>query len=165
MGTTFRFGHIAALFAFAAAGSALAADLPKEGHYDFVSCYAGVDSASVNIDSTHAAVIRDYTGTNKSTIPGTLMDMTSFHCVALVNRLTAKVGSTSICEVTDKDGDHIYTRFVGDGGTSESSVVAGTGKYAGMERNGITTMVGNFPTAKAGTFQTCVKQTGTYKLK
>ena len=43
--------------------------------------------------------------------------------------------------------------------------VAGTGKYEGMVTAGTVELLGPFPAIKAGTFQNCNHQTGTYKLK
>jgi hypothetical protein len=43
--------------------------------------------------------------------------------------------------------------------------VLGTGKYEGAIEKGSTSAMGPFPTIKAGTFQNCLRQTGTYKLK
>ncbi len=43
--------------------------------------------------------------------------------------------------------------------------VVGTGKYEGMVTTGTVEPLGPFPVIKAGTFQDCNHQTGTYKLK
>jgi hypothetical protein len=43
--------------------------------------------------------------------------------------------------------------------------VVGTGKYEGMVTDGTVEPLGPFPVIKAGTFQDCNYQTGTYKLK
>ena len=138
--------------------------MPKEGNYDYMSCYSGVDRASISTDSSHRAVIQEYTGSNKAAIPGTLLDMSSFQCIALVNSLGPKTARTSVCEAVDKDGDRTFTRFTGDGVIAENVFISGTGKYAGMERTGKAEYI-TFPAIKSGTFQTCVRQTGTYKLK
>jgi hypothetical protein len=43
--------------------------------------------------------------------------------------------------------------------------VVGTGRYEGLVTSGTVTPLGPFPVIKAGTFQDCNYQTGTYKLK
>ena len=43
--------------------------------------------------------------------------------------------------------------------------ITGTGKFEGMVATGTVKPLGPFPVVKAGTFQDCNHQTGTYKLK
>jgi hypothetical protein len=73
----------------------------------------------------------------------------------------------TICEAIDADGDKRLTSYslTADGKVTRE-VVAGTGKYDGMVTSGTKfESIGPFPTIKAGTSQTCNRQTGTYKLK
>lgn len=155
-----------AMFMVASAvSSALAADLPKEGTYDYSTCYAGVEHATISFSKTYSATIREWTGTDRSAIPGGFLDMASFRCVNLTATLDGKPSSTTFCETIDKDGDKIFSRFVGDATRSEATTPAGTGKYEGIVRTGTAVDVGPFPVAKPGTFQRCFRNTGTYKLK
>jgi hypothetical protein len=155
-------GSVAAL---SVASIAAAQTLSKEGSYDFISCYSGVEHATITFSKTFGANIREWTGTNRSNTPGGFMDMTSYRCVSLNANLDSKPSSTTLCEVMDKDGDKIFSRFVGDGSRSESTTPAGTGKYEGIVRTGTSVDIGQFPAIKSGTFQRCFRQTGTYKLK
>jgi hypothetical protein len=50
-------------------------------------------------------------------------------------------------------------------GTLRREAIAGTGKYEGLVSSGLVTPLGSFPVIKAGTYQACNHQTGTYKLK
>jgi hypothetical protein len=136
----------------------------KEGTYDYMSCFSGEERASISTDSSHRAVLQDYTGSNRAAVPGAYLDGSSFHCIALINSLGPKTARTSICEAVDRDGDRTFTRFTGDGVTAENVFIGGTGKYVGMERTGKAEYI-LFPVIQPGTFQTCVRQTGTYKLK
>jgi len=138
--------------------------LAKEGNYDYMSCFSGEERGSISTDASHRAVLQDYTGSNRAAVPGTYLDGSSFHCIALVNSLGPRTARTSVCEAVDKDGDRTFTRFTGDGVTAENVFIGGTGKYVGMERAGKAEYI-QFPVIQPGTFQTCVRQTGTYKLK
>jgi hypothetical protein len=50
-------------------------------------------------------------------------------------------------------------------GTIVRQLIAGTGRYEGMEMSGTVTPLGPFPVLKPGTFQDCNRQTGTYELR
>src|ERR1700674_3471732 len=155
-------GLVAALFVVSAAA---AQTLPKEGSYDYTSCYSGVEHATIIFSKTFGANIREFTGTNRSNTPGGFLDMSSYRCVRLNATLDGKSSDTTISEFVYRDGDKIITRFVGDGTRSEATTPAGTGKYEGIVRTGTSVDIGQFPAIKPGTFQRCFRQTGTYKLK
>jgi hypothetical protein len=160
-----QFVNAGLVVALAAAGAATAQSLPKEGSYDYISCYSGVEHATIAFSKTFGANIREWTGTNRSNTPGGFLDMSSYRCVSLVANLDGKPSTTTLCELVDRDGDKIFSRFVGDGTRSEATTPAGTGKYEGIVRSGTSVDIGQFPAIRPGTFQRCFRQTGTYKLK
>jgi hypothetical protein len=162
-----RIGFIsaAALVAAAAAGSAAAADLPKEGNYDLTSCWSGV-STLVAFSNTHSASSYEMTGTNRSNPPGGMFDKNSFRCVGMNASLGGKNTGSTVCEAIDLDGDRRLSYFsLTADGTVTREQIAGTGKYEGMVTSTKVTPLGPFPVIKAGTFQNCNQQKGTYKLK
>ena len=166
MNQTLRYFSLAALIGLASAGSASAAGLPKEGSYDFTSCYSGV-SNTIDFSKTHSAYSFEMTGVNRSNPPGGLSDKTAFRCVGVNASLDGKVSGTTVCEFVDPDGDKRLTYFsLGDDGKTTRRFIAGTGKYEGMvESPSAFEPLGPFPVVKAGTFSNCNHQTGTYKLK
>jgi hypothetical protein len=158
---------VAMLVGGTSAGSAFAADIPKEGRYDFTSCYAGVSNL-IAFSKAHSAVSYEQTGTTLSNLPGggDIFDKLSFRCVGMNTSLDGKNTGTTVCESIDKDGDKRLTYFsVTSDGKITREQVAGTGKYEGMVSSGTGTPLGPFPVIKAGTFQDCNRQTGTYKFK
>ena len=165
MKKTLRYISVAALMGFASAGSAFAAELPKEGSYDYTSCWSAV-SNTIDFSKTQTASSYELTGTTRSNPPGGMFDKNTFRCVGIGGSLDAKQILTAVCESIDVDGDKRLTYFsVGsDGGVTRENV-AGTGKYEGMVATGIIQPLGPFPVVKAGTVQDCNRQTGTYKLK
>lgn len=42
--------------------------LAKEGTYDYMSCFSGEERASISTDSSHRAVLQDYTGSNRAAV-------------------------------------------------------------------------------------------------
>jgi hypothetical protein len=168
----FVFISVAALGALAAVlvtvmsvGPAVAADMPKEGPYDFTSCWSGVSNV-IAFSKTQSALSYEMTGAVLSNPPGGMFDKQSFRCVGMNTSLDGKNTGTTVCEAIDKDGDKRLTYF---SLTSDGKIirehVAGTGKYEGMVSSGTVTPLGPIPVIKAGTFQDCNRQTGTYKLK
>ena len=162
-----RIGFIsaAALVAAAAAGSAVAADLPKEGRFDYTACWSGASNL-IAFSKTHSAYSYEITGTNRSNPPGGMFDKISFRCVGMDASFDGKNTGNTACEAIDQDGDKRLTYFsIASDGTIIREQVAGTGKYEGMVASGTVTRLGPFPVIKAGTFQNCNQQKGTYKLK
>lgn len=156
---------LSAVAALAMAGTAAAATLPKEGSYDATVCWSG-NANRIDFSKTHWALSSEFMGTALSNPPGGFGDRNSFRCVGTTASFDGKRSGSTVCEVTDLDGDkrlNVFTQHAD--GTFARETVAGTGKYEGMV---ITTKVENlppFPSAKPGTFQGCNRQTGTYKLK
>jgi hypothetical protein len=146
------------------AAPALAADLPKEGRYDFVSCFSGT-SNPMEFAKGYSASTQEFTGINRTTPPGGLFDKTSFRCIGITYSFEGKNAGTTICHGVDPDGDKYLVRVSDEGSKAERVMVAGTGKYDGIVASGIAEPLGPFPSAKPGTFQNCAHQTGTYKRK
>lgn len=153
-----------AIVAALALGSATAQSPPKEGNYDYISCWAGT-SNEIPFSKTHGAGSFEFFVNNHTTPPGGMFDKTSARCVGLAAMLDGKRSSSSYCEATDKDGDKFMLRNVQEGPKATQEGLAGTGKYEGMVRTGISEPLGAFPPPAPGKFTGCARQTGTYKLK
>lgn len=160
------FISLAALIGLASAGSAFAAELPKEGNYDFTSCWSGA-SKTIAFSKTHSAFSYEMMGVNRSNPPGGLFDKVAFRCVGMNASFDGKVSGTTVCEGVDPDGDKRLTYFsLGTDGKITRQFVTGTGKYEGMvESDAKVQPLGPFPVVKEGTFSDCNHQTGKYKLK
>ena len=154
----------------AAIGPAAAAELPKEGTYDLLSCWSGTGT---NIQlSKDFGFSYELTGSNISNPPGGAFDKTSYRCVGLFTNIEGQITQTQVCETVDQSGDRFLaqttTEDPGQEGVSprriRENVIAGTGKYEGMTRTGVNQTYA-VPEMKPGTFQRCGHATGTYKLK
>jgi hypothetical protein len=159
MKLTLRFISLAALIGLASAGSVFAAELPKEGNYDFTSCWSGV-SNTISFSKTHSAYSFEMTGVNRSNPPGGLFDKVAFRCVGMNASFDGKVSATAVCEGVDPDGDKrlTYFSFTPDGKITRQ-FISGTGKYEGMvETNSNFQSLGPFPVVKEGTIADCNHQ-------
>ncbi|MGF6309603.1 hypothetical protein ABIB82_003799 [Bradyrhizobium sp. i1.8.4] len=145
--------------------AAFAVELPKEGNYDYTACWSGTNSM-ITFSKTHTAGSYEMTGAIRSTVPGGMFDKHTFRCVGMNASLDGKNTGTTVCEAIDADGDKrlSYFSLASDGKITRENLV-GTGKYDGMVASGTVQPLGPFPIIKAGTFQDCNHQTGTYKLK
>ena len=158
--------YVLALLIVAAPFSTFAAELPKEGSYDFTSCSSGV-SSEINFSKTHTGSSYEETGTVRSNSPGGLFDKSAYRCVGLYTSFDGKNTVYSLCEAIDPNGDKRLSFYSpGSDGKTTRTQVAGTGKYEGIVVNlNSQENLGPFPHIKDGTYQTCSHQTGTYKLK
>ena len=156
--------YVSALLIVASPFSAFAAELPKEGSYDFNSCWSGVNN-TITFSKTHTASSYEMTGTTRSNPPGGMFDKSTFRCVGINASLDGKVTASNVCETIDVDGDKRLLSFSNIDGKITRTNVAGTGKYEGIVTTGTVENLGPFPSIKDGTFQNCNHQTGTYKLK
>ncbi len=154
----------ATLIALAAViGTAAAAEVPKQGSFDFTACWSGA-STPIALSKTHSAFSYEITGTSRSASPGALFDNNSFHCIGVNASFDGKVRALAICESVDPEGDRWLREYsTVDGKTTTRE--AGTGKYDGMLTVADVEPLGPFPAIKAGTYQHCNHQYGTYKLK
>ena len=157
---------VALLLALGSAHVVLAADFPKEGKYDYTSCWSGVSNL-INFSKTQTAFSFEMTGTTRSNPPGGIFDLNTFRCVGTNASLDGKASGITVCEATDRDGDKRLAYFsAASDGTVTRQQIAGTGKYDGMvTSDSKITPLGPFPEIKTGTFQNCNHQTGNYKLK
>ena len=156
--------YVLALLIVASPFSAIAAELPKEGSYDYTACWSGANNV-ITFSKTHTASSYEMTGTTRSNPPGGMFDKSTFRCVGINASLDGKVTASNVCETIDVDGDKRLLSFSNIDGKTTRTNVAGTGKYEGIVTAGTVENLGPFPSIKDGTFQNCNHQTGTYKLK
>ena len=76
--------------------SAFAAELPKEGSYDFNSCWSGVSNV-ITFSKTYTANSYEMTGTTRSNPPGGIFDKSTFRCSCCraAGRLASAAGRAS----------------------------------------------------------------------
>lgn len=159
-----QFASTGLVAALSVAGSAAAQTFPKEGSYDINSCWSGTSSV-IQFSKSHSVSTNELVGNSRSNPPGGAFDMSAFRCVTLGAMIDGKASASYYCESIDKDGDKFLLRGTNEGPKGKLEAIAGTGKYEGMVRTGISESLGVFPPIKPGAFTGCNRQTGTYKLK
>ena len=150
----------------AATSLANAGEVPKEGTYDYTSCWSGTTS-TMQLPGGAMAATNEVTGMNHAKIPGTMFDNSSFRCIGFTVTKDKVATGRTVCEAVDADGDKRYASFVaGEDGKTVRSQIGGTGKFEGLVTSNMT--IENMPappTIVPGTIQGCNHQTGNYKLK
>src|SRR5450631_1083561 len=95
--------------AMAIAGAAAAQTLPKEGRYDYTSCFS-IASNAISFSKTHSANSYELLGTILSNPPGGLFHKSAVRCVGMNLTFAGKGAATAACEGVDADGDKfLYT--------------------------------------------------------
>ncbi len=146
-------------------GVAVAADLPKEGDYDYTACFTR-NSTRIEYSKSHFAYSYEEVGTSVSSPPGGLFDDETVRCVGMTASFDDKNSGGSVCVGVAKNGDTRLTRFWYDNdGKYQREAVSGTGRYDGMVTTGSVKRVGETKRIKPGTTQFCNQATGTYRLK
>ena len=138
-----------ALLIVASPFSAFAGELPKEGSYEYTSCWSGVNNV-ITFSKIHTASSFEMTGASRSNPPGGIFDKNTFRCVGMNASFDGKVTVSTVCEATDVDGDKRLTTFSTSDGKVTRAFVAGTGKYEGMVMAGTVEPLGPFPVIKGG---------------
>lgn len=139
----------------------VAADLPRNGQFDFIACLAGKQD-SIAHGPDHGVGIADLLGTQRSTPPGGLFDLTASRCVYSYGYLEGKYEADGCCEFRGKQGDTYLLRIhrsPGQAGVLDG--LHGTGRYAGMNLRGAYDLSASFPDTP-GHVNTCVKASGTF---
>jgi len=156
---------VAIFLMFASVGLASSAELPKEGSYDYTTCFTR-NSTRIEYSKTHFAYSHEDSGTTVSKSPGGPFDNESVRCVGMTASFDGKNSGSTVCMAVAENGDKRLTRFWYDNeGKYQREEVSGTGQYDGMVTTGSVKRVGETKLIKVGTTQYCNQATGTYKLK
>src|SRR5215471_3898030 len=102
--------YVLALLIVASPFSALAGELPKEGNFDYTSCYNDVNNV-ITFSKTYTGRSYESTGTLRSNPPGGMFDKMTFRCVGMSASLDGKNTGSALCESIDPDGDKRLTSF------------------------------------------------------
>jgi hypothetical protein len=165
MMTSFGRFPIAIFLTFSCAGFACATDLPKEGGYDYMTCFTR-NSTRIEYSKTYFAYSHEDTGTSVSNPAGGPFDNEAVRCVGMTASFEGKSSGGTVCMGVAKNGDLRLTRFWYDNdGKYQREEVSGTGQYDGMVTTGSVKRVGETRQIKPGTTQYCNQAIGTYKLK
>ena len=156
---------LATLLPVVLGGFAFAAEPPKEGSYDYKTCFTR-NTTRIDFSDRQTAYSYNESGTAVSATPGGMFDGDSVRCVGSFAIADGKRLGISTCEGIAKNGDKRLTRFqYGADGKLVREEVAGTGMYDGMVTAGTVKEVQPAKEVQPGVTTFCNQAVGTYKLK
>lgn len=134
-----------------------------ETPYDITSCYSGTltdlfRSKELTIFST------DVKGIGVSNHENKVFDNCSFHSAQIIQIINGKWKRSGHSKFMDPDGDYFFVEISGE----KSAVVKflyGTGKWKGITGTGKFERIARGKAIEPGTFQGCVRNTGTFELQ
>ena len=140
------------------------AALAEEKQMDIISCRSG--AATVLSASKEATVlIVDSKGINAPESTA-LFAGTTNRCIGVVSIVNGKRTENGYCKYLAQNGDYNLLEWTGSGkrGVGTWKYIYGTGKWKGVKGGGeYKTIMRGKPIAK-GTYQFCLRATGTYEL-
>lgn len=142
-----------------------AADMPKEGKFDFNFCMAAAYKPVMASPQLSSGLIEAWASTY-SNPPGGPFDNQGSQCGVISLSRDSNVENNGYCKMIDKDGDMWLFKFADRNFIGKFEVVGGTGKYEGMTATAdFKPLGGGAPSAAPGMVQTCNKVVGTYRLR
>jgi len=155
---------VACTFSLGSVASYAAVAVAKEGKYDDMICYAGVQQALSPVKGQIAGSYHVY----GSPVPkqGDLFLNMSGQCIGVYKIIGDEFLDTGACSFTDADGDAFFGTYVRAKGNEPGQwkVTGGTGKYEGMQSTGGFMPETQIP-SPTGVSQLCVKGWGSWKLR
>jgi len=133
-----------------------------ETPYDLTNCYSGTatdlyrtkELTILTIDSKGIALSNDE---NKT------FDNSSFHSTQILQVINGEWKRFGHTKFMDSDGDYFFVEVSG-GKNADVRFLYGTGKWQGIQGTGKFERIARGKAIEPGTFQGCVRNTGTYEL-
>jgi hypothetical protein len=137
------------------------AEAAQEGEWDNTSCWAG-ELWTITHSKQHLAGTYNITGTTRSNLPGNDL-LQSFQCAGVWSEIEGELTGNGYCESVAA-GDKIFSKTSRVGSTTTTTLLHGTGRFAGITGSGTNEDMGRFPTIREGKIQGCNRGKGTWKL-
>jgi hypothetical protein len=109
-----------------------AGDMPKEGT-DSVTNTWMITSATTLKVGDHSLTIIELSGITRNDAGGPMFNNMGFHCIGTTEITGSAEHGQGACTWTDKDKDQVLDNYESKGGgVGHSTIVAGSGKFAGI---------------------------------
>jgi len=133
-----------------------------ETSYDLTNCYSGTATDLYRTEELIILTI-DSKGIARSNNENKIFDNSSFHStqiLQIINDGWKRFGHTKFM---DPDGDYFFVEVSG-GKNADIKFLYGTGKWKGITGTGKFERIARGKAIEPGTFQGCVRNTGTFEL-
>ena len=133
-----------------------------ETPFDLTNCYYG--TLTVLYKSKELTILTsDLRGIARSNHENKVFDNCSFHSVQILQIMNGKLKRSGHTKFMDPDGDYFFVEVSG-GKTGAVRFLYGTGKWKGITGTGKFERIARGKAMEPGTFQGCVRNTGTFEL-
>ena len=133
-----------------------------ETPYDLTNCYYGTSTALYKSKEL-TILTSNVRGIARSNHENKVFDNCSFHSVQILQIMNGKLKRSGHTKFMDPDGDYFFVEVSG-GKTATVRFLYGTGKWKGITGTGKFERIARGKAMDPGTFQGCVRNTGTFKL-
>ena len=133
-----------------------------ETPYEVTNCYSGTVTDLFRSEEL-TIITTDLTGIVVSNHENKVFDNCSFHSTQIIQIMNGKWKRSGHSKFMDPDGDYFFVEVSGE----KSAVVKflyGTGKWKGITGTGKFERLARGKAIEPGTFQGCVRNTGTFEL-
>ena len=133
-----------------------------ETPYDITNCYYGTSTALYRSKELTILSV-DIKGIARSNHENKVFDNCSFHTVQVLQIMNGKLKRSGYTKFMDLDGDYFFVEISG-GKNATVKFLYGTGKWKGITGTGKFERIARGKAMEPGTFQGCVRNTGTFEL-
>lgn len=135
-----------------------------ETPYDITACYSGtITMLSQSKELTIFSM--DIKGIARSNHENKVFDNCTFHSVSVMRIIAGKRYQNGYTKFMYPDGDCFFVEISRDGGQiADAKLLHGTGKWKGITGSGKITSLSRGKPIMPGTYQGCVRNTGTFEL-
>lgn len=139
---------------------------PAAEPLDFTSCSSGTVPISLWKTEGMTINIIDHMGISHSNHENKLFDKVTNRCIGIVRYLPEKRISNGYCKYRFPNDDSAVLEWTGSGkpGVGTWRFLEGTGKWEGITGSGDWHVVARGKSIEKGTFQICVRVTGTVEV-
>jgi hypothetical protein len=133
-----------------------------ETPYNITNCYSGT-STDLFRSKELTIITIDAKGIAVSNHENKIFDNCSFHSTQIIQNMNGEWKRFGHTKFMDPDGDYFFVEVSGE----KSAVVEflyGTGKWEGITGTGKFEVIARGKAIEPGTFQGCVRNTGTFEL-
>ncbi len=134
-----------------------------ETPYDMNVCGSGTVTM-VSASKELTVLSNDSKGITFSNHPNKVFDNLTYHCVGVVKVEGDKATRTTYCKFIDPDGDIVVGETIYVGTEGGWKFLQGTGKWKGITGGGKNWPITSGKPITPGTFQGCLRATGTFEL-
>ena len=133
-----------------------------EAPYDITNCYYGTSTALYRSKELTILSV-DIKGIARSNHENKVFDNCSFHTVQVLQIMNGKLKRSGYTKFMDLDGDYFFVEISG-GKNATVKFLYGTGKWKGITGTGKFESIARGKPIMPGTYQGCVRNTGTFEL-